>query len=74
MVNTMCAQQARCASDYQSYLRDYVMTPTQFSNAMAAADAITEAIQRHDSSAFQLVDQGAHNLVLLGEPMRITIH
>jgi hypothetical protein len=72
-VNVACAEQLRCADDFASYLRDYVMTPTDFATVEENARLISDAIVRHDMSAFQWVDQGARVRTLIGAPARVTI-
>ncbi len=67
-VNLACAERGRCSDDYASYLRDQVLTPTEFAEVQANAHAIAEAIRRHDLSAFQMVDEPARSRVLVGNP------
>ena len=72
-VSVACAQRAQCASDYGSYLRDYVMTPRDFAALQANSQAIAEAIQRRDNAAFQLVNAPGQNRTLVGSPRPVRI-
>jgi hypothetical protein len=69
-----CAERSQCAPDYPSYLRDYVLTPAQFAALQDYAQAIADALQRHDASAFQIVNQPGHNRTLVSGATRVTIH
>lgn len=73
-VNAACAQLRQCADDYASYLRDFVLTPTEYAAVQANALAIADAIRRHDISAFQLVPEPGLRRSFVYAPTRIFIH
>jgi hypothetical protein len=69
-----CAELARCSPDYYSYLRDYVLTPTELASVNDATAIIVDAISRRDYSAFRVVDRAGMGRTLVTGPIPVQVH
>ncbi len=72
-VSTACAEAGQCADDFAQYLQRYAMTPAEFEIVQRSAAAITDAIRRHDYSAFRLVANSGHRTTLMAGPSPIAV-
>ena len=65
VVTWACGQRGQCADDYAGFLREFALTPEEFSFAERTAASIADAIRRRDTSAFRLVPQPGQSITSL---------